>query len=75
MQIISFRRIPNCVGVMPNLLNFTIDGNKVKNVRQDIVRCGTPRIMKHLRQTINPSNVETMNSPLRVCSANSFPDK
>ncbi|XP_014205804.1 leucine-rich repeat-containing protein 40-like [Copidosoma floridanum] len=67
--------IPSCVGKMPNLQNFVIDGNRVKNIRQDIVRCGTPRIMKHLRQTINPTNTETMNSPLRVCNPNTFPDK
>ncbi|OXU30630.1 hypothetical protein TSAR_003644 [Trichomalopsis sarcophagae] len=67
--------IPGCVGVMPNLQNFAIDGNKVRNIRRDIVSCGTPRIMQHLRQTINPTNTETSNSPLRVCSANSYPDK
>lgn len=63
------------MGVLPNLQNIMIDGNKVKNVRRDIVSCGTPRIMKHLRQNINPTNTETQNSPLRVCSANSYPDK
>ncbi|XP_058792286.1 leucine-rich repeat-containing protein 40-like [Phymastichus coffea] len=67
--------IPSCVGVMPNLQNFIIDGNKVRNIRRDIVSCGTPRIMRHLRQTINPTNIETTNSPLRVCSASNFPDK
>ncbi|KAJ8674117.1 hypothetical protein QAD02_005379 [Eretmocerus hayati] len=67
--------VPSCIGTMPNLQNFNIDGNKVKNIRRDIVQCGTPRVMKHLRQTINPTNAETQNSPLRSCSANSYPDK
>lgn len=36
---------------MPNLKHFIINGNeKLKNVRRDIVQCGTPRILKHLRQ-------------------------
>uniref|UniRef100_A0ABD2WZG8 Disease resistance R13L4/SHOC-2-like LRR domain-containing protein n=1 Tax=Trichogramma kaykai TaxID=54128 RepID=A0ABD2WZG8_9HYME len=66
--------IPNCIGVMPNLQNFVIDGNRVKNVRRDIVQCGTPRIKNHLRQTINPTNDETANSPLRTCHPNTYPD-
>ncbi|XP_011498579.1 PREDICTED: leucine-rich repeat-containing protein 40-like [Ceratosolen solmsi marchali] len=67
--------IPGCVGVMPNLQNFIIDGNNVKNIRRDIVQCGTPRIMKHLRQTINPTTAETANSPLRSCCTDNYPDK
>ena len=60
---------------MPNLHTFVIDGNKLDNVRRDIVQCGTPRILRHLRQTSNTSHI-----PIRDCSSPTsdeelFPDK
>ncbi|XP_011689782.1 PREDICTED: leucine-rich repeat-containing protein 40-like [Wasmannia auropunctata] len=52
---ISF--IPFCIGILPNLKQFVIEGNSIKNVRGDIIRCGTHRILSHIRQTVdnNPS--------------------
>ncbi|XP_011061287.1 PREDICTED: leucine-rich repeat-containing protein 40-like [Acromyrmex echinatior] len=45
--------IPYCIGILPNLKQFAIEGNNIKNIRGDIIRCGTPRILTHIRQTVD----------------------
>ena len=60
---------------MPNLHNFIIDGNKLQNVRRDIVQCGTPRILRHLRQNANTSNIEIRDCSSSICDEQIFPDK
>ncbi|XP_033226281.1 leucine-rich repeat-containing protein 40-like isoform X2 [Belonocnema kinseyi] len=67
--------IPSCVGIMPNLHNFVIDGNKLDNVRRDIVQCGTPRILRHLRQSSNSSHIEIRDCLSTTCDEQIFPDK
>jgi len=54
-----FYRIPFCIGILPNLKQFVIEGNSIKNVRGDIIRCGTLRILTHIRQTVNNTGVNT----------------
>ncbi|XP_063990186.1 leucine-rich repeat-containing protein 40-like [Diachasmimorpha longicaudata] len=56
--------IPNFICIMPNLKHFIINGNeKIKNVRRDIVQCGTPRILKHLRQGFDSESLDVHSSP------------
>ncbi|XP_078050920.1 leucine-rich repeat-containing protein 40 [Augochlora pura] len=67
--------VPSYVGILPNLKKLAIDGNKVQNVRADIIRCGTSRILKHIRQNINSTNLSTKEYPVADASANIYPDK
>lgn len=60
---------------MPNLHNFIVEGNKLQNVRRDIVQLGTPRILRHLRQSTNTSNIEIGDCSSPLCEDQSFPDK
>lgn len=47
---------------MPNLKYFIIDGNEIKNVRRDIIQCGTPRILRHLRQGFDAETIDVKSS-------------
>ncbi|XP_043465463.1 leucine-rich repeat-containing protein 40-like isoform X2 [Leptopilina heterotoma] len=67
--------IPNCIGIMPNLHNFIVEGNKLQNVRRDIVQLGTPRILRHLRQSSNASNIEIRDCSSPLCEDENLPDK
>ncbi|XP_070511953.1 leucine-rich repeat-containing protein 40 isoform X2 [Cardiocondyla obscurior] len=68
--------IPFCIGILPNLKQFVIDGNNIKNIRGDIIRCGTSRILTHIRQTVD-NNASITTRELLQPSANNtiYPDK
>ncbi|XP_012286485.1 leucine-rich repeat-containing protein 40 isoform X2 [Orussus abietinus] len=67
--------VPTCISIMPNLQVFIIEGNEVKNVRRDIIKCGTSRVLRHLRQNIIPISSESRLSPLLGTDDSTFPDK
>lgn len=60
---------------MPNLKQFVIDGNDIKNVRTDIIRCGTARILKHIRQGIKSTNMDVKEYMVSDASTNIYPDR
>lgn len=60
---------------MPNLHNFIVEGNKLENIRRDIVQLGTPRILRHLRQSTNASNIEIRDCSSPLYEDENFPDK
>lgn len=62
---------------MPHLHTFKIEGNKLKQIRPDIIRSGTNRILKHLRERISDEELQTMNIlPSNVlCDKKIFPNK
>lgn len=68
-------RIPSCVGILPNLKQFMIKGNNIKNIRGDIIRCGTPRILTHIRQISDSTNVNTRDLLQSSSGGSSYPDK
>ncbi|KRT78958.1 hypothetical protein AMK59_7353 [Oryctes borbonicus] len=45
--------LPNTLGLLPHLQNLQIEGNIIKHIRQDIVKGGTSRILKYLRDKLN----------------------
>ncbi|KOX78634.1 Leucine-rich repeat-containing protein 40 [Melipona quadrifasciata] len=67
--------IPKYIGLMPNLKQFVIDGNDIKNVRTDIIRCGTARILKHIRQGIKSTNTDVKEYVVSDASTNIYPDR
>ncbi|KAG7207977.1 hypothetical protein KM043_009557 [Ampulex compressa] len=67
--------IPHCIGVMPNLKQFLVEGNNIKNVRADIIRCGTFRILKHIRESLKSTNMTTKECLVPSVSTNNYPDK
>lgn len=71
-----FYSIPFCMGILPNLKQFVIEGNNIKNVRGDIIRCGTSRILTHIRQTIDNNTSIITKELLQPSASNSiYPDK
>lgn len=54
---------------------FVIEGNNIKNMRADIIRCGTPRILKHIRHTTDSTNINTRELFESNASTNIYPDK
>nr|XP_031826969.1 leucine-rich repeat-containing protein 40-like [Nomia melanderi]XP_031826970.1 leucine-rich repeat-containing protein 40-like [Nomia melanderi] len=67
--------VPSIIGVMPNLKQFVIDGNDVQNIRTDIIRCGTSRILKYIRQTVNSTNLNTKEYAVTDVNTSIYPDK
>lgn len=67
--------IPVCIGIMPNLKKFSIEDNNIQNVRADIIRCGTNRILKHLQQSADATNIGVINSVSSSINANAYPNK
>ncbi|XP_076278616.1 leucine-rich repeat-containing protein 40 isoform X1 [Lasioglossum baleicum] len=67
--------ISSYVGILPNLKQFTIYGNNVQNVRADIIRCGTSRILQHIRQSIDSTNLSTKEYAITDVSTSIYPDK
>lgn len=45
---------------MPHLQSFKIEGNKLKQIRPDIVHTGTNRILRHLREKISDEEMQTI---------------
>lgn len=68
-------RIPFCIGILPNLKQFEIKGNNIKNIRSDIIRCGTPRILTHIRQITDNTNVNTRELLQSGTNISTYPDK
>ncbi|XP_014470905.1 PREDICTED: leucine-rich repeat-containing protein 40-like [Dinoponera quadriceps] len=67
--------IPSCIGILPNLKQFVIKDNDIKNIRGDIIRCGTPRILTHIRQTTDSTNVNARDLLPCGASISKYPDK
>lgn len=66
--------IPSCISILPYLKQLMIKGNNIKNIREDIIRCGTHRILTHIRQT---TSTNTSTGKLLQCdsSISIYPDK
>lgn len=68
-------RIPNFICIMPNLKHLIINGNPVKNVRRDIIQCGTVRILRYLRQGLDSENIDIPQMPCSPVNCIRAPDK
>ncbi|XP_072754950.1 leucine-rich repeat-containing protein 40 isoform X2 [Anoplolepis gracilipes] len=66
--------VPFCIGILPNLKQFIIEGNNIKNIRADIIRCGTPRILMYIRQITDSTNVNTKDLLQSSNSVSVYPD-
>lgn len=74
--------LPNCLGFMKRLQNLSVEGNKIRLIRRDILQCGTVRILKFLRdrnqaelekcdtESSNASTPRSQPAPIEL-----FPDK
>ncbi|XP_043786589.1 leucine-rich repeat-containing protein 40-like [Apis laboriosa] len=67
--------IPEYIGLMPNIKQLMIDGNDVKNIRTDIIRCGTSRILKHIQQNLKSTNLDSKRYVTLNTSTNIYPDR
>lgn len=63
-------RLPRNLGLLSQLQSINMEGNKLSFVRQDVIRGGTERMMKYLRDRITEDIVsETRFTP------DEWPDK
>ncbi|KAL6444717.1 hypothetical protein ACFW04_002054 [Cataglyphis niger] len=67
--------VPFCIGILPNLKQFAIKGNNIKNIRADIIQCGTPRILTHIRQITDSTNINTRGLLQSSTNVSIYPDK
>lgn len=64
------------MGLLPHLQNLQIEGNKFKNVRQDMIKGGTTRLLKHLRDKFSDESVKIVNTNVsHIPYRQSLPDK
>lgn len=68
-RCVLFNRLPRNLGLMSQLQSINMDGNRLSFVRQDIIRGGTDRMMKFLRDRIT----EEILAETRL--ENEWPDK
>lgn len=70
--------LPNTLSLLPHLQNLQVEGNKLKQIRSDIIKGGTSRIVKHLREKFdeesNSSEYQIKEIPLSF-NVSIFPDK
>nr|XP_023016542.1 leucine-rich repeat-containing protein 40-like [Leptinotarsa decemlineata] len=72
----DIKELPNTMGLMPHLQTLKVDGNKLKQIRPDIIQTGTNRIMKYLREKISEEDLQAMNIPSDVSyDCKIFPDR
>nr|CAI5840168.1 unnamed protein product [Callosobruchus analis] len=73
----DIKELPKAIGLMPHLQVLKLEGNKLKQIRADIVRAGTNRILRFLREKISDEELRTIeNVPLDVNQDKSiYPDK
>lgn len=70
-----FYRIPEHISLMPNIKQLIIDGNDIKNIRTDIIRCGTSRILKYIQQGLKSTNLDSKKHVTLNTSTNIYPDR
>ncbi|XP_046390373.1 leucine-rich repeat-containing protein 40-like isoform X2 [Ischnura elegans] len=75
--------LPSSLGLLPHLQALQVEGNPLRGVRNDIIRCGTVRLLRYLRERWqsegNTIEGEDEHGPLPGGapdqSANGFPDR
>lgn len=53
--------LPSTLSLLPHLQNLQLEGNKLKKIRSDVIKAGTFRIIKHLRENLIAEEVKDMN--------------
>lgn len=66
--------VPSALAMLPHLQTLHLQGNPLQTIRQDLVKCGTVRLLKHLRQCLD-SELE-LSAPSADCyGSTNFPDR
>lgn len=68
--------LPNTLGLLPHLQNLQIEGNSLKQIRMDVIKGGTNRILKHLREKLQDNQMEKVQKSQEKCHITEpFPNK
>jgi Leucine-rich repeat (LRR) protein len=52
--------LPHSLGLLAHLQNLQVEGNKLKKIRADIIKGGTIRILKHLKEKLDSEEYENI---------------
>lgn len=65
------------MALLPHLQNLQIEGNALKQIRNDIIKGGTSRILKFLREKLDKTEIrdKTVTSTASVQIKQTFPNK
>lgn len=66
--------IPNNFATFPHLQTLKLEGNKLRQIRTDIIKAGTTRILQHLREKQKESQESTI-TPKVSLEEGQFPDR
>ncbi|XP_044755833.1 leucine-rich repeat-containing protein 40-like [Coccinella septempunctata] len=53
--------LPSSLCLLAHLQNLQLEGNKLKKIRNDVIKAGTLRIMKHLRENMLAEEIKDLN--------------
>ncbi|RZC39469.1 leucine-rich repeat-containing protein 40-like [Asbolus verrucosus] len=69
--------LPNSLGLLAHLQNLQLEGNKLKKIRADIIKGGTIRILKYLKEKLDDEEIENIPklSNSRTHEPKIFPDR
>lgn len=68
-------RLPNSLGFLSRLQNLQLEGNKFKSIRQDVIKGGTVRLLKYLRDNLNEADAPPLKEVQIETPRQLFPDK
>lgn len=54
IDFLHFYSVPSCVGFLPQLQLLSLEGNPLKKIRQDMLHCGSARLLRMLRGQNDP---------------------
>lgn len=67
--------LPNTLALLPHLQNLQIDGNSLKQIRTDVIKGGTGRILRFLREKMDDTALNKTASTENVQKKQAFPHK
>lgn len=64
------------MGLLPHLQNLQIEGNSLKQIRMDVIKGGTNRILKHLREKMEDVKIKDVpRASDKSVVSDAFPNK
>lgn len=67
--------LPRTLALLPHLQNLQLEGNALKQIRNDIIKGGTCRILKFLREKMEDVNIDKSAGASVAQSKTAFPNK
>lgn len=71
----SISSVPTSLATLAHLVSLQLEGNPIKSIRSDIIKCGTQRILKTLKERGGGDFKTSQNAAKPTVPENQFPDQ